>query len=154
MNNVARKALGGACAPVALAILLVCVGSVSVACKKEKTEPVLEAPIVAVSTPALNAVAPPVATIDQAQGNPSSMPTVTVPVETVGVGNKNAPGKPGVLDKASEAALDGRSADVRRLLEAKVRAGHGSPDEVRLVRRACSSPFDKACIDDIKAKYP
>ena len=59
-----------------------------------------------------------------------------------------------VLEKATEAAAEGRSADVRRFLEAKVRAGHGNPEEVRLVRKACSSPFDKACVEDIKAKYP
>jgi hypothetical protein len=149
--NVARSSIAGVRAPVALALLLACV---SLACKKEKTELVLDAPVVAVSTPAPNAVAPPVATFDQAQGNPGALPTVTVPVETVGAGNKNVPGRPSVLERAQEAALEGRSADVRRLLEAKVRAGHGSPDEVRLVRRACSSPFDKACVDDIKSKYP
>jgi hypothetical protein len=59
-----------------------------------------------------------------------------------------------VLDKALEAASEGRPADVRRLLEGKVRAGHGTPQEVLLVRKACSSPFDKACVEDIKAKYP
>jgi hypothetical protein len=52
------------------------------------------------------------------------------------------------------AAADGRLADLRRLLEAKVRSGHGSPDGVRLVRKACLVPFDKACIEDIKSRYP
>ena len=59
-----------------------------------------------------------------------------------------------MLERANEAAADGRPAEVRRLLEFKVRGGHGSPDEVRLVRKACSVPYDKLCVDDIKAKYP
>jgi hypothetical protein len=61
---------------------------------------------------------------------------------------------PSLLERAREAAAEGRSNDVRRLLETKVRSGHGTPDEVRLVRAACGSPFDKTCVDDIKAKYP
>jgi pSer/pThr/pTyr-binding forkhead associated (FHA) protein len=76
---------------------------------------------------------------------------VTAPPATATV--KPAGGQ-SLLDKANEAAAEGRSADVRRFLEQKVRAGHGTPEEVRLVRKACSSPFDKACVDDIKAKYP
>ncbi|MBF5066682.1 hypothetical protein G6O45_26055, partial [Salmonella enterica subsp. enterica serovar Istanbul] len=71
-------------------------------------------------------------------------PTVTIP----------KPSSQSILEKANEAAAEGRSADVRRLLEGKVRAGHGSPEEVRLVRKACSVPFDKQCVEDIKAKYP
>jgi pSer/pThr/pTyr-binding forkhead associated (FHA) protein len=81
-------------------------------------------------------------------GTVSPTPVVTPPATTP------KPAGPSVLDKALEAAADGRSADVRRLLEAKVRAGHGSTEEVRLVRKACSAPFDKACVEDIKAKYP
>jgi len=64
------------------------------------------------------------------------------------------PPAPSALDKALEAAADGRSSDVRRLLETKVRAGHGNPKKCVLVRKACSAPLDKACVDDIKAKYP
>jgi hypothetical protein len=126
----------------------------SVGCKKSKTEPVLDAPLVVVSSPAPNAVAPPVGTFDQAQGNPDAMPTVTTPVQSIPVGTRAVPVSASQLERAIEAAAEGRSADVRRLLEAKVRAGHGTADEVRLVRKACSSPYDKACIDDIKSKYP
>jgi pSer/pThr/pTyr-binding forkhead associated (FHA) protein len=81
----------------------------------------------------------------------TATPAVTAPPATATV---KPVGGQSLLDKANEAAAEGRSADVRRFLEAKVRAGHGSPEEVRLVRKACSSPFDKACVDDIKAKYP
>ena len=81
----------------------------------------------------------------------TTAPAVTPPPTTATV--KPATGQ-SVLEKATEAAAEGRSADVRRFLEAKVRAGHGNPEEVRLVRKACSSPFDKACVEDIKAKYP
>ena len=64
------------------------------------------------------------------------------------------PSGPSALDKAIEASKEGRSADVRRLLEGKVRGGHATGDEVRLVREACKQPLDRACLDDIKAKYP
>ncbi len=61
---------------------------------------------------------------------------------------------PTALEKAKEAALEGRSSEVRRLLETRVRGGHASPEEVQLVRKACSVPFDKACVEDVKSKYP
>ena len=86
--------------------------------------------------------APPVSTLDQAAGNPAAMPSAA-PI-------KQSP----AFAKAVEASKEGRSAEVRRLLEAKVRSGHASGDEVRLVREACKNPYDKVCIDDIKSKYP
>ncbi len=115
-----------------ITLLATLVSLASVGCKKEKTEVVLEAPV---------------ASFDQAPAIPSTMPTVNAPVQSVPVGN-------GTFDKAQEAAAEGRTADVRRLLEAKVRSGHASPEEVRLVREACKSPFDKACLDDLRSKYP
>ena len=64
------------------------------------------------------------------------------------------PSSQSVMAQAIEASKEGRSAEVRRLLEAKVRNGHANGDEVRLVREACKNPYDKACVDDIKLKYP
>lgn len=58
------------------------------------------------------------------------------------------------LQKAEEATLEGRAAEVRRLLETKVRSGHATTDEARLVRAACKKMGDSACRDDIDAKYP
>jgi pSer/pThr/pTyr-binding forkhead associated (FHA) protein len=79
---------------------------------------------------------------------PSSLAAPAPPAST------KPPAGPSALERANEAATEGRTSEVRRLLEAKVRSGHGSPDEVRLVRKACSVPLDKACVEDIKAKYP
>lgn len=93
-----------------------------------------------VRTAPTHPTSPPTVTV----ATPTATPTVTIP----------KPSSQSVLEKANEAAAEGRSADVRRLLEGKVRAGHGSPEEVRLVRKACSVPFDKQCVEDIKAKYP
>ena len=86
----------------------------------------------------------------------SAAPTTTAPPATAPTATATVkpPSGQSLLEKATDAASEGRSADVRRYLEAKVRAGHGTPEEVRLVRKACSSPFDKACVEDIKAKYP
>jgi ABC transport system ATP-binding/permease protein len=57
-------------------------------------------------------------------------------------------------DRAREAALRGEFAAVRQLLEVKVRAGHGSPEEARLVREACKAMGDRTCSDDVRQKYP
>ncbi|MDB4935627.1 MAG: Adenylate cyclase [Labilithrix sp.] len=110
----------------------------------------------AIPTPVVTAPAPatpqprnpPSHSTTAATGVTTATPVATPPPTTA------KPAGPSVLDKALEAAAEGRSADVRRLLEAKVRAGHGTPQEILLVRKACSSPFDKACVEDIKAKYP
>lgn len=59
-----------------------------------------------------------------------------------------------VVDRAREAALRGEPAAVRQLLETKVRSGHGSLEEARLVREACKQMGDTACKNDVKAKYP
>lgn len=60
---------------------------------------------------------------------------------------------PSVLDRARTAALEGRPGEVRSLLEARVRSGHATPDEVKLVRGACQAQGDIACVDDIRKKY-
>ena len=57
------------------------------------------------------------------------------------------------LEKAREAGARGDFAEVRRLLETKVKGGHGSPDEVKLVKEACRLMGDRSCVDEVKAKY-
>lgn len=58
------------------------------------------------------------------------------------------------LERAREAMLAGRPAEVRQLLETKVRGGRATVDEARLVRAACKQMGDNACKDAIDAKYP
>ena len=109
----------------------------------------------------------PVAPTPSATGAPTAVPappvrppthttgTVTTPATTPATPTPTAPVvAKNTFERANEAAKEGRSGEVRKLLESKVRGGHGSPDEVRLVKAACGAPFDKACIDDIKQKYP
>lgn len=104
----------------------------------------------AVITTPTPTVRPPPTHATATPGTVTATPVVTAPpVVTAKPASAQS-----VLEKANEAAADGRPAEVRRLLESKVRSGHGSPDEVRLVRKACSVPYDKLCVDDIKAKYP
>ncbi|MBX3185482.1 MAG: protein kinase [Labilithrix sp.] len=54
-----------------------------------------------------------------------------------------------ILERARTAALEGRANDVRTLLERKVRAGHGTPEEMRLVKNACQALADVACVEDV-----
>lgn len=61
---------------------------------------------------------------------------------------------PSPVERAREAALRNEPAAVRQLLETRVRGGHGTPEEANLVRQACRQMSDKACSEDIKAKYP
>jgi hypothetical protein len=123
------------------------------------TPSTLPSALVAANTPPSAVVTPPPPPVPvrTAAPHPVSTPataTATPVVATAPAVTKPATSVQSALEKAIEAAAEGRSADVRRLLEAKVRAGHGSEQEVRLVRKACSVPFDKACVEDIKAKYP
>lgn len=76
--------------------------------------------------------------------NPQPKPTTTTR-DT----NPNA-----TFERASEAGLRGDFQVVRNLLEKKVREGRASAAEANLVRQACKAQGDKACADDIKAKYP
>lgn len=97
--------------------------------------------------------------------SPAPAPTRTTPTSHTTVTNATtsaptpaptpAP-KPSVnlYEKAREAGLRGEFGVVRQYLETKVRSGHGTPEEARLVREACKAMGDKACSDDIKAKYP
>ena len=128
--------------------LVVFLGAAALSCKKERVEPeegpgeIASLAVSVTPVPSVPPVLPP----------PESLPVVTT-VDTPASAAPTSSGKSS-LEKASEAAKEGRSGEVRRLLEARVRAGHGSPEEARLVKAACAAPFDKACIDDVRAKYP
>jgi len=58
------------------------------------------------------------------------------------------------LTKARAAATAGEYKKVRTLLEKKVKAGKGSPEEAALLLQACTSLKDKACVEMVKAKHP
>jgi len=88
---------------------------------------------------------------------PTSHTTVTnatAPVPTASTPPAPKSTGPSAFDRAREAALRGEFASVRQLLETKVRAGHGTAEEARLVREACKAMQDRACSDEIRQKYP
>jgi pSer/pThr/pTyr-binding forkhead associated (FHA) protein len=64
------------------------------------------------------------------------------------------PSQAAVMDRARQAAVEGRPGEVRQLLEPAVRAGHASAEAARLVKAACKAQGDTACRDDVNAKYP
>lgn len=64
------------------------------------------------------------------------------------------PARSETLEKAREAGLRGDFVAVRQLLETRVRSGHATVEEMRLVREACKVAGDRACVEDIRAKYP
>lgn len=90
------------------------------------------------------------------QTGPTATPTqAPAPTATPATTPSTSASKPSAaaLEKARTAALEGRPGEVRSLLETRVRSGHATPEEVRLVRGACQAQGDMACIDDIKKKY-
>ena len=105
---------------------------------------------------ASTAPAPPPPTPAPTRTTPTSHTTVTNATTSVPTSAPAPAPKPSVntTEKAREAGLRGEFAVVRQLLESKVRSGHGTPDEARLVREACKAMGDKACSDDVKSKYP
>src|SRR5690606_31419712 len=89
---------------------------------------------------------------------PTARPTATAAATTTPTSTATAaPTSPKAsstaYDRAQKAVLEGRPAEARQLLEGKVRSGHGSPDEVRLLKALCKSPPDPACLEDIRSKY-
>jgi pSer/pThr/pTyr-binding forkhead associated (FHA) protein len=86
---------------------------------------------------------------------PSLAPTRTTPTSHTTVTNATTPKAPtpSAFDRAAQAALRGDYGVVRQLLDNKVRSGHGTPDEVRLLREACRQQRDVACVEDIKQRY-
>jgi pSer/pThr/pTyr-binding forkhead associated (FHA) protein len=57
-------------------------------------------------------------------------------------------------EAARAALLKGDTAAVKRLLGPSVNGGHATQDEVTMLKAACKASGDRACVDDIKAKYP
>lgn len=58
------------------------------------------------------------------------------------------------LERARAAALREDPKAVRDILEDRVRHGQASTEEANLVRAACKAMRDKACVDDVKQRYP
>lgn len=126
--------------------------------------PVATAPTVASATPTVASATPTVATVvPPPTGRPTAHPPATAatakPTATETSSPPTAtttapkPAGPSNLERARQAALEGRTGEVRRLLEGSVRSGHGSPEEVKLLKGACQAQSDMACVEDIKAKY-
>lgn len=113
-------------------------GLVSSSCKKPEADatpqPTVQAAASSASSASGSAAAPPVAS-EPALATSSKPPAA-------------------LLEKARAAGLAGNPAEVRRLLEERVRGGHATPEEVRLVKESCKQMQDHPCVDDIKAKYP
>jgi hypothetical protein len=116
-------------------------------------------PLALPTTPPV-AVPPPEPTQTQ---TPASTVTAAAPAATTGSTARPSsppPAKPTsnagrpAIDRAREAALEGKPGDVRAILEAKVRGGHGSVEEARLLRAACKQMGDTACAEDVLQKYP
>jgi hypothetical protein len=57
------------------------------------------------------------------------------------------------LVKARAAADAKDFKKVRALLEKKVRAGRGAPEEAQLVLKACTALKDKSCTAEVRAKH-
>ena len=57
-------------------------------------------------------------------------------------------------EAARAAALKGDMGTVKRLLNDSVRSGHASMDDARMLKEACKATGDRACVEDVKSKYP
>lgn len=100
-------------------------------------------------------VTPPPPTPTQRRPDPPTHTTVTSATTSAPAPAPAPAPKPqgNLFERAQKAVLEGRPGEARALLEGKVRSGHGTPEEVRLLKAVCKSPPDSACLDDIKAKY-
>jgi pSer/pThr/pTyr-binding forkhead associated (FHA) protein len=79
----------------------------------------------------------------------TSMPAAPAPAP--------APAKPAAssaFDRASAAALRGDHGAVRQILEPRVRSGHATAEEAKLLLATCKNQGDKTCSDEVRAKYP
>lgn len=96
--------------------------------------------------PVTSATAPPVWAPPDTGGTTTAAPT----------GSPSTSASAGAADlaKAREAAEHKEHKKVRTILEKKVKAGKGSPEEVELLLAACVALKDKACVDAAKAKHP
>jgi pSer/pThr/pTyr-binding forkhead associated (FHA) protein len=109
------------------------------------------------ATETLAAVSPREAEAAPANSNTRTLMSGTMPVAPSASAVPMAPApKPptSALERAREAALRGEPSVVRQALEQRVRSGRASTEEANLVRQACKAMGDRACSDDVKAKYP
>lgn len=120
--------------------------------------PVVVSPVTTKDAGAVAALTPPPAPPPRPQ--PTSHATVTSATTSVAAATTKpepttppAPKGPSAYERAVEAAKLGNAGEVRRLLENRVRSGHGTIDEARLVKEACKAQGDTACRDDVKNKY-
>lgn len=84
-------------------------------------------------------------------GTPPTPATTTAPPATT---TAPKPATRSDYERAMEAAKAGNTAQVRNILEVKVRSGRASNDEALLVFGACKAARDTKCWEDVKAKYP
>jgi pSer/pThr/pTyr-binding forkhead associated (FHA) protein len=106
-----------------------------------------------------SAVVPPPPTRDPNRPPPTAHTTATAPTTTTvpttpPSATTTKPSGAGAMERAQQAALEGRPKDVRAELEPAVRSGKASLGAARLVREACKQMGDMACKADIDAKYP
>jgi hypothetical protein len=116
--------------------------------------PVLPARDAGLGTATLPPVSAPTRPVSTGHTTVTNATTSVPPAPPVPSPTPKATGGPSTLERAREAALRGEYSAVRSLLEARVRNGHGTTDEANLVRQACKQLGDRACSDDIRAKYP
>ncbi len=91
---------------------------------------------------------------------PTSHPTLTSgtasPPTTVAPQTPKPPPveKKPAIERAAQAIFDGKPWEARQILEAKgVRTGHGTQEEVTMLKKLCSAPPDPACLEDIRRNY-
>ncbi len=82
-------------------------------------------------------------------------PTATVTAVPTATHTATHPhGGSNVLQQASALSLAGDNAGARALLEPHVFGGHGSAEEVRMLKGICKAQHDKECVAAIEKKYP
>lgn len=83
--------------------------------------------------------------------------TTVAPTNTataVATSHVSHPPRSNALAQARALSLAGDNAGARTLLEPHVFGGHGSPDEVRMLKGICKAQHDKGCIAEIDKNYP
>ena len=96
--------------------------------------------------------------------HPSATQTATAPTNTAtatattatATATHTAPHPPGgsVFQSASNLATSGDNQGARALLEPRVFAGRGTPDEIRLLQGICKAQRDKLCLSTISKYTP
>ena len=119
--------------------------------------PTASAPNVApsVTVAAVPSTAPPTPKTSVTRPNPTATTTPTPPATTATpVATTPKPPAQSAVERARALTLEGRDTEARGLIESRVRSGHGSSEEVRLLKELCKKAHDTACTGDIASKYP